>query len=156
MGVATTPYGVAQTIPFKTKGSGYYNPATGDYGGDGVGTLVGRHHFLGNVLTFPTGNPFVYDFMILPSNPQETVAANGDKIYFSGSGQVELFPLDPYFIEFTATWSGNFVVEGGTGRFASIAPGPQPLDVIAINDPFTLADPQWDFTWTLNGSVRLR
>jgi hypothetical protein len=149
-------YADAQIVPYKASGLGMYSPVNGDYGGAGVATHLGRHNFSGKVVTTPTIDPLIFNFLIDARNPQETVAANGDKIFFSGSGTVQLIPTEPTFTYFSANWSGNFVVEGGTGRFANAGPGPQPLDVVAINAPFTLADPVWNFNWTLNGKIRLK
>lgn len=146
----------AQVVPYHTHGSGLYQPATGDYSGNGVGTHLGRHEFLGNVATLPTAHPFVFEFFISPGNPQLTTGANGDSLYFSGQGLVELIPLDPTFTTFSAVWSGTFTVEGGTGRFENVGPGSNPLQVVAINDPFTFADPVWTFEWTLDGSIALK
>jgi hypothetical protein len=70
-------------------------------------------------------------------------------------GQVELIPLDSSFTTFSAIWSGEVVVEGGTGRFANAGPGKQPLKLIAINDPFTFADAEWTFSWTLDDIITL-
>lgn len=156
LGLWSATCAVGQVVPYKTTGVGVYQPVNGNYGGSGTGTHVGNHTFVGNVLTSPTSHPLVFDFEILTSNPQVTIAANGDRVFYSGSGQVQLIPLEPTFTFFSAVWSGTFVVEGGTGRFATMAPGPQPLNVVAINQPFTFADPQWAFTWQLNGFVQLR
>ena len=87
---------------------------------------------------------------------QETVAAHGDTLFFSGSGQVEFIPLDDTFTTFVAIWEGDFVVVGGTGRFAGAKPAAEPLRVVAINDPFTLLDPAWSFSWELTGRIVLR
>ena len=57
---------------------------------------------------------------------QETIAANGDQLYFSASGQVQLIPL-AIPGTFSAIWTGDFVVVGGTGRFANAGPAAQPL-----------------------------
>ncbi len=143
----------AQLVPYKSQGTGIYEPGTDNYGGSGIGNLAGRHSFAGNVYTLPTDHPLVFDFAI-PS--QETVAANGDKVYFSATGQVQLIPLNDEFTVFSAVWSGDFVVQGGTGRFASITPGPQPLKVVAVNNPFMMSDEKWSFNWTLDGFVRLK
>lgn len=143
----------AQSVAYYTHGTGIYSPVTGDYGGPGVGTHLGRHTFFGNVLTSPTANPFVFDFFL--TVPQETVAANGDKLFFSGGGEVELIPLDNTFTTFSAVWTGDFVVEGGTGRFASAGPADEPLRVEAINDPFTFSDLEWSFSWKLTGRIML-
>lgn len=144
----------AQVVPYRASGMGVYDPISGDYGGSGVATHLGRHTLFGNVVFEPTGIPGVFDFTIDSKNPQVTTAADGSRIFFSGSGLVVLQPVTETV--FTATWSGNFVVEGGTGRFANVSPGPQPLSVVAINQPFTFNDPQWFFNWTLQGSIRLR
>jgi hypothetical protein len=161
--------GIAQTVPDEASGMGYYRLLTllgGIYGGGGTGTHLGAQTFLGNVTLTPivvdpttdppTVNPLKFDFSILPTDPQETVAANGGKIYFSGAGEVDLIPQHETFTVFSAVWLGHFKVEGGTGRFVNAGPGPQPLDVIAINDPFTFADPVWSFDWELKGKLRLR
>ncbi len=143
----------AQTVPYRTAGIGVYSPVTGDYSGSGVGIPVGRHTFSGNVAVLPTANPLVFDFY--STVPQQTIAANGDMIYFSLSGQVEFIPLDSKSTVYSAIWTGEFVVVGGTGRFANVGPAAHPLSVIAINVPFTFADPEWTFFWTLDGSIEL-
>jgi hypothetical protein len=119
-----------------------------------VGTHLGRHTLSGNVATSPTANPLVFDFFL--TVPQETVAANGDTLLFSGTGEVELIPLDATYTTFVAIWEGDFVVEGGTGRFAGAQPADEPVRVVAINDPFTLLDPEWSFSWELTGRIVLR
>jgi hypothetical protein len=144
----------AQSVAYHTHGTGTYSPAPGDYGGVGVGTHLGRHTFSGKVATSDTGYPLVFDFVL--TAPQVTTAANGDTLLFSGSGQVELIPLDDTFTTFMAIWRGDFVVVGGTGRFAGAKPADEPLHVEAINDPFTLDDPVWSFSWELTGRIVLR
>src|SRR5262249_53360539 len=140
---------------YRTHGTGSYSPGTFGYGGVGVGPHLGRHTFAGVVATSPTANnPLVFDFSLMV--PQETVAANGDKLFFSGSGQVEFIPLDDTFTTFVAIWEGDFVVVGGTGRFAGAQPADEPLRVVAINDPFSLLDPVWSFSWELTGRIVLR
>jgi hypothetical protein len=82
----------AQSVAYHTHGTGSYSPATGEYGGVGVGTHLGRHAFLGKVAASgPPGSP-ILNFVL--TVPQQTVAANGDALYFSGSGRVQLIPLD--------------------------------------------------------------
>ncbi|HZW34348.1 MAG TPA: hypothetical protein VFF52_26735 [Isosphaeraceae bacterium] len=147
----TASVSLAQSVPYKSQGTGGYFPATGDYSGTGVGTHLGNLTFSGNVAIAPTANPLIFDWWL--TVPQETVAANGDTLLFSGAGQVELFPLDA--TTFVAIWQGDFVVEGGTGRFAGAQPADEPLQVVAINDPFTLLDPEWFFSWTVTGQIVL-
>jgi hypothetical protein len=143
----------AQSVAYKTHGTGVYSPITGAYSGSGEGTHLGAHTFFGNVATSPTDNPLVFNFF--STAPQETIGANGDKLYFTSSGQVTLIPLDATFTTFSAIWTGDFVLVGGTGRFANAGPAAQPLRVIAINDPFSLSDPEWSFTWELSGRIVL-
>jgi hypothetical protein len=143
----------AQQVPYKAKGTGIYSPATGDFSGTGTATHIGNDTFSGNVMTTSTADPLVFNFSL--TAPQQTVAANGDMILFIGSGQVQLYPLDSTFTTFTAIWSGQYEVVGGTGRFANVAPGDQPLQVTAINHPFALSDPEWTFSYTLDGEIRL-
>jgi hypothetical protein len=143
------------SVAYRTQGTGAYSPWTGDYGGVGAGTHLGRHTFSGKVAISPTANPLVFDFSIFPAAPQETIAANGDTLLFSSTGQVELIPLDETFTTFSAVWSGDFVVVGGTGRFANAQPADKPLHVVAINDPFTFLDAEWTFSWELMGRIVL-
>ncbi len=143
----------AQIVPYEAIGTGVYSPLTGEYTGSGLGTPLGRHTFVGYVATSPTANPLVFNFK--STVPQMTVAANGDTIDFTSSGQVQLIPLDQTMTTFTAIWTGEFVVVGGTGRFANVEPGRKPLQVIALNDPFTFEDPAWAFSWFLGGTIDL-
>ena len=139
-------------MPYKARGTeASYNPVTGYYSGTGQATHLGHITFSGDVTIAPTPDRLVYTFE--SNGPTTTVAANGDAIFFTTSGTVQLFTLDG--ITFTAIWSGEFVVVGGTGRFAKVGPGPQPLQVVAINDPFTFTDPEWTFSWTIDGSIML-
>ena len=55
-----------------------------------------------------------------------------------------------------AIWEGDFVVEGGTGRFAGAQPADEPLHVVAINAPFTVLDPEWSSSWELTGRIVMR
>ena len=150
---ATIRESQAHTVPYKAKGTGIYSPVTGNYSGSGDGTPLDEHTFFGNIKISPTANPLVFDFH--STVDQTTIAEDGDEIFFSVSGQVELVPLDSTFTTFSAIWTGHFVVTGGTGRFAGAKPASQPLEVIAINDPFTFADPQWTFSWELAGKIQL-
>jgi hypothetical protein len=144
----------AQTIPYNAVGTGTYSPINGDYSGAGVGIPLGKLTFFGNVATVPTADPLVFDWE--STVDQETIAANGDTIFFSSSGQVELIPLDSTGTTFSAIWTGQFVVTGGTGRYAHAKPAAKPLSVIAVNLPFTFAEAEWHFVWTLNGAIKLR
>lgn len=150
----------SQVVPYHASGEGFYQPVDGDYGGNGNATHLGEHSFFGQVIVgeepVDPGNPLLFPFEILPEDPQVTVAADGSELHFSGQGLVQLIPLNATFTEFGAIWFGEFHVEGGTGRFAQSGPGPEPLSVTAINDPFTFLDPVWTFDWSLSGEIRLK
>lgn len=144
----------AQTVAKRSFGTGAFSPLTGDYGGAGQGTHLGKQTYAGNVALFPTAHPLVFDWAL--TVPQENVSADGDKMFFAAFGTVELVPLDGTFTIFSAVWTGDFIVLGGTGRFANIQPADEPLAIVAVNDPFLLTDPVWTFVWTLEGEIRLR
>jgi hypothetical protein len=148
----------AQSVAYRTHGTGLYSPFAGNYEGPGVGTHLGRHTFVGNVATMFVGvmpdGSLLFEFEISEDDPQLTVAADGSTLLFSASGHVLMMAIDDEF--YTAVWEGDFVVEGGTGRFANARPAEEPLRVVAINDPFRLTDPAWPFTWELTGRIRLR
>ena len=112
---------------------------------------------MGNVLgsgvafpTDPTGNPGEFYWTAIGYT---LTAANGDKIDFNGGGTVQLIPLGGTM--FTAVWGGELNVLGGTGRFANVGPGTAPINVVAINNPFTFADPVWTYSWSLTGDINL-
>ena len=154
------PQASSQIVPYKAFGQGFYEPSDGDYGGSGNATHLGKHLFTGNVMVseepVDPENPLLFSFEITAEDPQVTVAADGSELCFSGNGLVQLIPLNETFTEFGAIWFGEFHVEGGTGRFAHAGPGPEPLSVTAINDPFTFLDPVWTFDWTLKGKISLK
>ncbi len=59
-----------------------------------------------------------------------------------------------------AMWTGDFLVDGGTGRFANVSGVPgEPIRVTAVNDPLDLPascpDDIWTFSWTLHGKIDL-
>jgi hypothetical protein len=142
----------AQVVPFKSSGSDatYANPFAG---GDGSTYSLGRATHMGRIeaggIALPTGvgNNWVTvgDYAL--------TAANGDTIYMNGGGTVDTFDLGGGL--FFAIWTGQFNVVGGTGRFANVGPGTAPLEVVAINEPFTFADPTWIYSWSVQGDIDL-
>ncbi|WP_169981052.1 hypothetical protein [Tautonia rosea] len=149
----------AQVVPYKARGIGFYTPnetlTGGSYVVEGLGTHLGRHTGFGALKTEPTENPLVLNFVGI--DEAGWIAADGSTVSVSmGEGQVQLIPLDPNFTTFTAVWTTTFTIEGGTRRFANAGSADEPLTVIAINQPFTFADPVWVFDWTVNGKFRLR
>jgi len=86
-------------------------------------------------------------------------AANGDTIALTGGGTVQFVPLNPTGL-FFAVWSGEFnVITGsGTGRFANVGPGTAPIQIVAVNDPFTFPPTEgdiWTYSWNLDGNIDL-
>jgi hypothetical protein len=145
--------GQAQMVPFHAEGEmAEYSPVTGEYTGGGRGTHIGDHMNTGQVGSIvPTGNPG--EFFWVTAEPHIITAADGSTISLVGVGVVQLIPLGND--EFSAIWSAEFVVQGGTGRFANVKPGDGPIAVEAINDPFFLNDPVWTFSWTFDGTINL-
>ena len=144
----------AQTVPYKASGSNAeFSAITGDYGGSGKATHLGKHVFFGGQIAVTQTGALTFDWEF--TLPQETIAADGSKLYFDGVGTVELIPLDNLG-NFTAEWTGEFHVLGGTRRFANAGPAAAPLQVIAVNDPFNFfTDPVWTFSWELTGEIDL-
>jgi hypothetical protein len=146
----------AQIVPFEAQGKDakYNQPFLPDVG-DGSNYAIGRATHMGKIegtgVALPTG----------VGNNWSTVGKytlkcrNGDCIYMSGGGTIELIPVNPDLGIFKAIWTGKFNVVGGTGRFANVGPGTAPIDVVAINEPFTFADPVWEYSWTLSGNINL-
>ena len=151
----------SQSIPFWAFGTnGSYFPAAdgsgGPYEGFGFGFPLGVHFVTGNLAVIPTDDPLVFDWVT--TEPQLSMGIFGS-ILFESEGSVQLIPeLDgggnPTGV-FTAEWTADFTVVGGTGLFSSVQPAGRPLKVVAVNEPFTLADPEWNFSWTLVGRIRL-
>ncbi|MFG0336032.1 MAG: hypothetical protein ACF8TS_21950 [Maioricimonas sp. JB049] len=151
----------AQVVPFETSTQdAEYFPCTAEYSGTGKATHMGKVSFEGVAIPFPTDDPLTFTWIGLF---HEVTAANGDTIVMSGGGTLELIPVDPLdpATEFTAVWSGEFEVVGGTGRFAKVSSVPgQPLIVEAINEPFVFPpdcqdDPVWPFSATIEGPIDL-
>jgi hypothetical protein len=142
----------AQVVPFKSKGTGIYSPWTGEETARGTGTHAGAIVGFGKVAVTPTG-PLTATFE--STVPHVLEAADGSRLLFDFSGEVELIPLTPDFSLFTAVWTGDFVLIGGTGRFANTSAS-EPLTMVAVNNPFSLLDPEWTFAWTLDGRIRLK
>jgi hypothetical protein len=141
----------AQIVAFFARGSdNVYEPASGNFRGRGQATHLGKCRVLGNAVTTPTSNPLVFDWV----GHSTLVAANGDELYFNGGGQVTLTPLGGTM--FSAVWTANFNITGGTGRFTNAGPASAPLSVVATNEPFDLVnDPEWIFSWQIAGQINL-
>ena len=131
--LATLQTSHAQIVPMRASGSGAeFSPCTGLTTGTGRATHMGRVTVSGLVIPMPTKNPLVFDFTAVN---YDLTAANGDQMFFSGSGTVEFMPVGDGSGLFTAFWTSEFHVDGGTGRFKNVGPGDAPLLATAINDP---------------------
>lgn len=161
----------AQIVPFKSVGTfNAYDTSTGVFGGPGKTAHMGKSS--GGGLAIPValpesdpdfGNPLVSGWIGFG----EFVAANGDRIEFSGGGKIYFEPLGGGW--FTAAWIGEFDIvdingdgKAGDGRFANVGPGTAPLSVIAINDPFQLdatgmplPGAIWTYDYEIRGDMNL-
>ncbi len=150
----TTHPSLAQVVPFKSSGeNAIYSPETGLTTGAGKATHMGKVTTSGLVIPSATSDPLVLEF---EAYDFQFTAANGDQIVFEGGGTVNLIPLGGNL--FSAVWSAPFHVVSGTGRFANVGPGTQPVIATAINSPFTLPvspGDLWVYSWTLNGDIDL-
>lgn len=147
----------AQIVPFKASGDqAIYSPSTGATSGPGQATHMGK--VLGSGLALPGVEigPGLFEWSA-PNYQFE--AANGDTIALTGGGTVQFVPLNPTGL-FFAVWSGEFnVITGsGTGRFANVGPGTAPIQIVAVNDPFTFPPTEgdiWTYSWNLDGNIDL-
>lgn len=160
--VVTNQMSFAQTVPFKASGTdATYKTATAETSGPGQATHMGK--IIGAGMAIPGGAVDAVNFPGLfywNAVDYSITAANGDKIFFNGGGTVQFIPIGGS--DFFAVWSGDFNVEGGTGRFANVGPGAAPISVVATNDPFELDAMDaplpgaiWTYSWTLDGEIDL-
>jgi hypothetical protein len=144
--------GQAQVVPFKASGKNatYAQPFAG---GDGSTWSVGQATHMGRMVGYGRALPTGVGNNWTTVGDYTLTAPNGDSIFMNGGGTVETFDLGGGL--FFAIWTGQFQVVGGTGRFANVGPGTAPIDVVAINEPFTFADPTWIYSWSLRGDIDL-
>ena len=147
----------AQIVPFKASGDqAIYSPDTGATSGPGQATHMGKVFGSGFALPGVEIGPGLREWSA-PNYQFE--AANGDTIALTGGGTVQFVPLNQTGL-FFAVWSGEFKVipGGGTGRFANAGPGTAPIQIVAVNDPFTLPPTTgdiWTYRWNLDGNIDL-
>lgn len=145
----------AQIVPFEAQGKDatYNQPFIPD-AGDGSTFAIGRATHMGKIVgtgvALPTGDGSTWSTV----GNYTLKSKNGDCIYMNGGGTIELIPVNGNGV-FYAVWIGKFNVVGGTGRFANVGPGTAQLDVVAINEPFTFAQPVWEYSWSVSGNINL-
>jgi hypothetical protein len=137
-------------------GNGIYTPATGYFFGEGDGTPLGQAYYNGSMETQQTG-PLTFDFQNTGRGTaneilQETYAEDGSALYFRFSGTATLEPINKMG-DFTATWIGVWEIVRGTGRMRNAKGN---LNVTAVNEPFNIADPNWAFTWSWEGDLKIK
>lgn len=146
----------AGPVPFDSYFAGTFTLAvdatgTGDlrFGGTGIATHLGLSAVVGQSITIPI-DPLCsiidedHDLVTL-------VAANGDELHLSNSGEECLDPFSipgRYFIR----GSGTFRVRGGTGRFAG-ATGSGTFEVEAEVTEFGPAGPIGTFDLRFTGTI---
>ena len=143
----------AQSVPIKGSGTeGMYDPGSGTYWGEGIVSHMGRSSYVGNIVITdvfpPTPGTF---FAGLFEGTQELVAANGDKLFFDVSGEVNL-EIDPATGLVFGTWLLDWEITGGTGRFEGATGS---TEGAAINPPFDPAVVPWIFDWYFDGEIDL-
>lgn len=153
-----SPVSDAQVVPFISTGTNnVFMPTLDDMGGSGPFEGFGQTSHMGR--TFGSGVAIFSlpddDLVSVWTAEIEIVAANGDKLCLEGGGEIQLATMDG--ITFTAVWTGDFFVSetGSTGRFENATTGSGPLDVMAVNHPFTLADPEWFYDYSIVGDIDL-
>ncbi len=144
----------AQVVPFHAGGSNaVYDPNTAMTIASGNATYMGKIKASGFAVPTPTEDPLVLEWTAVGF---QLTAANGDQLFFDGSGVVNLIPQGGDL--FTAVWTADFFVVGGTGKFANASSTSEPLQVIAVNDPFLLPPAPgdiWTYAWSMNGKIDL-
>ena len=144
----------AQVVPFHASGDqAIYSPFLYETSGPGKATHMGR--VFGSGKATP-GMDLGNGLSEWSASDYSLRAANGDEIFFEGGGLVQFIPLQGD--QFFAVWSGDFHVTGGTGRFSKVKAAAAPIQVTAINDPFTFppaAGDLWTYSWSLNGQIDL-
>ena len=152
----------AQVVPFHASGdNAVYDPGSGATSGFGQATHMGKTFGSGFAGPGgPTGNPGEFTWTAIHYVFE---AANGDQICLEGGGLLQFVPLPelgPGY--FSAIWSGEFDVLGGSGRFESVGPASDPIDVVATNYPFQLDElgqplpgDIWTYYWEMSGEIDL-
>lgn len=148
----------AQVVPFVSSGTNnVFTPTLDEFGGSGPFEGFGQTSHMGR--TFGSGFAMFStpdeDLVSIWTANIEIVAANGDILCLEGGGEIQLMTMDG--ITFTAVWTGEFIVSetGSTGRFENASTGSAPLQVMAVNDPFTFVDPEWFFDYSIVGDIDL-
>jgi hypothetical protein len=143
------------------EGQGVFAPAIGLFFGSGEGNLLGTRNFTGNVDVDPLDfsqltNPLGFRNLgrgTADEQFQEIITTDGSSLSLRFEGTVQLEPLGPPEDQlFTATWVGDFEIAHGTGRYKNASGS---FEVIAVNKPFQLTDPAWEFDWTWEGRAKL-
>lgn len=156
--LAAGPAAFAQRIPFYAEGFGTYNPVAQGYVAPGVGTRLGRYVNSGELELQPTIFPNLLRFESSTANlglsddgtVLETEFRNGLVLLQPGEADPETGETI-----FTATWLARVVVTGGEGAYSGVRGTRRSLWLVAVNEPFKLSDPEWNFSWKLFGDVRL-
>ena len=145
---------LGQVVPFRASGeNAIYSPASGETSGPGKATHMGR--VFGSGVAAP-GVDLGNGLFEWSATNYSLQAANGDEIFMEGGGLVQFIPIQGSL--FFAVWTGDFNVTGGTGRFSSVKAAAEPIQVTAINNPFTFPPAEediWTYSWSLDGQIDL-
>jgi hypothetical protein len=147
-----------RAIQSEGSGTGAFFPATGYYFGPGTATPLGNLIYNGS-LELKEIVPGKFRFQNAGRGTEneslhEVIYEDGSSISTRAKGIVQLIPVldgdgNPTG-QFTADWNGNWTIVKGTGQYRG-AKGS--FRVNAVNDPFYLTDPSWNFSWTWSGNI---
>jgi hypothetical protein len=163
--LCTAAPAAAQVVPYRVWGTGIYKPnvvpidgciASGPFSGPSQGLHMGRVAYEG-FACFPSELNTGSTTSFIWTADDVQVAANGDELHLHGMGTwtPEVVGLDEETGEpiLTAVWDGEWIIVGGTGRFANARS--VSIRMIAKNLPFKYSDPEWEFTYEKVGQIDL-
>jgi hypothetical protein len=154
---SSQPTHASPAVQSTGSGTGVFFPGTGYYFGPGSATPFGDLIYSGT-LELKEIKPGKFRFENAGRGTEnesfhEVVYEDGSTITTRFRGIVELVPVledgNPTG-QFTANWDGNWTIVEGTGQLRGAKGG---FRVTAINDPFSLTDPYWNFSWSWRGNV---
>jgi len=146
----------AQVVPFKASGDdATYNPDPKSLETLGLGKATHMGKIVGSGVAEP-GEELGPGLFAWSALDYQLTAKNGDTIFLTGGGVVQFVPIEGDL--FFAVWTGEFTVTGGNGRFCNVGPAAEPLQVTAINNPFTFPAAEgdiWTYDWEISGQIDL-
>jgi hypothetical protein len=155
----------ADSMRSNASGTGVFLPRLagdgGDYFGPGFESELGENFIYNGSLDLIPIRELKFRFQNTGRGTDEEVLhevmyEDGSTISSRFRGIVELDPVldddgNPTG-QFTANWNGNWVYVKGTGRFRNVKGS---VRVNAVNEPFSLTDFAWNFSFSWTGNLAL-